>query len=574
MHVSITSTTIRGKSYHYKLLRETYVDPQGKVQKRTLASLNALDDRAIELLRGHLAGQTFVTADQAFRIDSSRIHGPVLAVLRAFEHLGIPRLISSTASRQRDLVCAMIAARIIQPHAKLATTRWWNTTTLAEHYAVADAEVEELYEAMDWLFRRQHRIQGKLAKRLLADADLVLYDLTSTWFEGATCDLARFGYSRDRKRGRQQLNLGLLCDRLGRPVSVSVHPGNVSDAKTLMDEVRRLKQQFSLERVVLVGDRGMMVQAHIDALRRHHHFDWITAIRSGTIRKLQRGGFIDPDDRASLVEMTHPDFPGERLLVCRNAALARRRAHRREELLQATESALGEIRDAVGRNTLQGADRIGIRVGERISRHRMKKHFTCEITDRSFTFRRNRQSILAEQALDGLYVIRTSLSKRQASAADCVRGYKSLCAVERAFRTLKTTHLQVHPIHHRLTDRVIAHLFLCMLAYHVEWHMREAWRPITFADTELRDEAPGGDPVAPARRSASAERKAHTGLLEDGTAAHSFDTLMQYLATITRNRCRVEGTGVTFDTTTQPDSLQDTALSLLDDIRKLARKSE
>ncbi|MDE0715322.1 MAG: IS1634 family transposase, partial [Gammaproteobacteria bacterium] len=501
MHVSTTTRKMdNGTTYRCHLLRETYVDRHGKVQKRTLTRLSPLDDGAIELLRGYLAGKAFATAGQAFRITGSRTHGPVPAVLRAMELLEIPRLISSTASRERDLACAMIAARIIRPQSRLATVRWWGTTTLAEHYGVEDAGADELYRAMDWLVGRRNRIQGKLARRLLANGDTVLYDLTSTWFEGSTCPLARFGYSRDRKRGRLQLNFGLLCDRLGRPVSVSVHPGNVSDAQTLPAEMVRLRRQFRLSRVILAGDRGMIARAHLDALREHPGLHWITAIRSRTIRKLQRGGFLDPGDRRSLVELTHPEFPGERLLVCRNAPLARRRARVREELLEATEARLGEVRDSVSRGTLQGAAEIGLRTGACINRHGMKKHFMLDITDQSFSFRRNRASILEEQHLDGIYVIRTSLPKEQMDADDCVRGYKSLCNVERAFRTLKTTGLHVRPIHHRLEDRVTGHLFICMLAYYVEWHMREAWRPLTFADAELREAAPGRDPVAPAGR--------------------------------------------------------------------------
>jgi len=573
MHVSTSRRKMPdGTTCQCHLLRETCTDPRGRVRKRTLTRLSPPDDRAVALIRGHLAGRTFVTAEQAFSIVHSRIHGPVQAVLRAFELLEIPRLISSTPSRERDPACAMIAARIIRPQTRLATTRWWNTTTLAGHYGVADAEVDEPYAAMDWLVKRRNRIQGRPARRLPADGDTVLYDLTPTGFEGRACALARFGYSRDRRRGKPRLNFGLLCDRLGRPVSISVHPGNVSDSQTLMAGMRRLQQQFALSRVVPAGDRGMIAQAHVEALRAHPGLHWITAIRSGTIRRLQRNGFIDPDDRTSLVEPAHPDLPGERLPVCRNAALARRRARVREALLQATEEQLGKVRDSVLRNTLREASEIGIRVGECIRRHRMKKHFIPDISDRSFPFRRNEASILEEQHPDGIYVIRTSLPEPQMSAADCVRGYQSPCHVERAFRTLETTDLQVRPIHHRLEDRVVGHLFICMPADHVEWHMREAWRLPALADTGPRDEASRHDPVAPAGRSRSAERKAQTGLLEDGTAAHSFRTLMQNLGTLVQNRCRLEGTPVKFGMCTRPDAWQENALALLDRIGDLRRK--
>ncbi len=570
MHISITKTTYKGKTHRCTLLRETYVDKHGKRQKHTLGNLSKADPRMIELIKGHLAGIDYMEVNQAFEITQSRIHGPAMAVLKAFEKLHFQHLIGSTASRERDLVCAMVAARIVRPQTKLSTTRWWDTTTFAEHFNVVDAKVDELYGAMDWLLTRQNRIQGKLAKRHLNDGDLVLYDLSSSYFEGECCALARYGYNREKKRGKlQQVNYGLLCDRLGRPVSISVHPGNVSDTVTLTAELRRLQRRFALSKVVVVGDRGMIATAQIEALRQYTDFKWISALKSQTIRKLMRDGMIDAGDTTSLVEVHHPQFPNERLLVCRNAALAKRRLHKREALLEATEVLLDEIGEAVRQKRLQGGAQIGVKLGQVIGRYKMKKHFVWKIDDTSFTYHRNEHSIADEAKLDGVYVIRTSVSAQDMSAPECVRAYKSLCGVERAFRTIKTMHLKVRPIHHWRSDRVRAHLFICMLAYYVQWHMREAWRPLTFADPNLRDDAQVRDPVAAAKRSSDALRKVHTGLLEDGTPAHSFDTLLDNLATIVRNQCRVPGTAASFQMDTQATDWQKKALGLLDDIAQL-----
>ena len=574
MHISTTTSTYKGKRHYCHLLRESYIDADGKHQKNTLANLSKLDDRAIALLKAHLGGETFINAKDAFKIIDSRHHGGVMAVLKAFEQLDIPQLISSTASWQRDLVCAMIGARILRPQTKLSTVRWRHTTTLADSFKVGDATADELYEAMDWLLQRQNRIQGKLAKRLFSEGDLVLYDLSSSYFEGTTCPLAKFGYSRDGKRGKLQVNYGLLCDRYGRPASISVHPGNVVDNTTLTGELSRLQTRFGLAKMVVVGDRGMIAKAQIDALKGSRDYEWITALKSTSIRKLMRDGVIDPDDALKMIEVHHPDYPDERLVVCRNGALAKRRSHTREELLKATEALLKEIQESVDTKRLAGADQIGLKVGEVIGRYKMKKHFVCNIEDDSLRFHRNEESIQMESRLDGIYVIRTSVSESDLSSADCVRGYKSLCQVERAFRTLKTMHLKVRPIHHRLAPRVRAHLFLCMLAYYVEWHMREAWRPLTFADPKLRDDALVRDPVAPAKRSESALRKVHTGLLADGTPAHSFDTLMEKLQTIHWNRCRITGSDAIFEKVTEASEWQQQALSMLGEIEQLRAKAQ
>ena len=399
----------------------------------------------------------------------------------------------------------------------------------------------------------------------------MLLDLSSSWLEGTTCPLARFGHSRDGKRGKMQVNWGLMCDVRGCPVSVTVLPGNVGDSETLLPAVERLRRRFGIRRVAVVGDRGMVVQAGIDGLRRMGGIDWITALRSGAVRRLARKGAIDPLDEAGLFELVHPDFPGERLVACRNPRLAAQRARTREDLLRATEAGLDAVRRRVEGGRLKGAAEIGMRVGEAVSRYKVKKHFDCRIGERSLSCRRKAESIAREAALDGIYVIRTSLPAEDMAAADCVRSYKALTRVERAFRTIKTADLRVRPIHHRTADRVRAHIFLCMLAYHVEWHMREAWRGILFAGPELEASWRTRDPVAPADRSEAAKRKAATKLLEDGTPAHSFRTLIEDLETVARNTCRVraapaKGAAATFDMTTRATPEQERALKLVGEI--------
>ena len=574
MHIAIIPSKQGDKVYRSKLLRRSY-RKDGKVQKQTLANLSNLDDGAIALLQGHFRGRTFVEAGSDIDIIRSRSHGDVAAVDAAFRQLDFVRLIGSRPSRERDLVCAMVAARIIRPHTKLATTRWWHCSTLPEVFGVEDAGVDELYAAMDWLLRRRNRIQGKLAKRLFREGGLVLYDLSSTYFEGQHCPLARFGHNRDGKKGKMQVNFGLLCDVRGRPAAVSVHPGDVGDTRTILPEVMRLRQRFGLARVVIVGDRGMIVQTTIDALRTLDGIDWISALKGGRIAKLVRDGSLGRLDEVNLFELLHPDFPGERLVACRNRRLAVRRARTRLSLLEATEAELARLQGSVTGGRLSGVARIGLRVGEVINRYRVKKHFRIDITDSRLDFARREDMIAAEAALDGIYVIRTSLPEGDMEAGDCVRSYKSLTRVERAFRTIKTVNLRVRPVHHRSADRVRSHIFLCMLAWYVEWHMREAWRPLLFSDTELEDDIRTRDPVAPARRSKAADRKAAGGMLDDGTPAHCFRTLIETLGTMTRNTCRVrppeEGKpAVEFEITAQADEKQQRALDLLKRIRELS----
>jgi transposase len=461
----------------------------------------------------------------------------------------------------------MVAARIVAPQTKLATTRWWHTTTLAEDFGVSAADEDDLYAAMDWLLARQDPIQKKLAARHLHAGGLVLYDLSSSYFEGTCCPLAKRGYSRDGKPGTLQVNYGLLTDARGCPVAVSVHEGNTADSRTFLPAVQKLRTDFGIERVVMVGDRGMVSQKAIAELRANDGMGWITALKSASIRTLVEQGQLQMDlfDQRNLLELGSPDYPGERLLACRNEALAKLRAHKREELLAATERNLTKIQARVAAGKLGGQDAIGLRVGKIINQYQVAKHFALTITEATLSWARRQDSIASEAALDGVYIVRTSVPATQMDAADCVRNYKALANVERAFRSLKTIDLKVRPIHHRTADRVRAHIFLCTLAYYVEWHLREAWRELLFADTEQQAKATR-DPVAPATRSAAAQAKAATHTLSDGTPAHSFATLMAELATIVRNTCRTPSDGPdapTFNLTTTANPLQQRALALI-----------
>src|SRR6478735_2169894 len=552
------------------LLRESYREGS-KVGKRTLANLSSLSPAQIEAIRAALRGEALQPVTQCLEITASRSHGHMQAVGEAMQRLGFASLIASKPSRERDLVLAMIASRIVAPHTKLATTRWWHTTTLAEDFGVADADEDDLYAAMDWLLERQDRIQKKLAARHLSAGALVLYDLSSSYFEGSCCPLAKLGYSRDGRKGLLQVNYGLLTDARGCPVAVSVHEGNTADSTTFMPAVHKLREDFGIERVVMVGDRGMVSQKTIDQMREADGIGWITALKSASIRALVEQGHLQLGlfDERNLLELSSPDYPGERLVACRNPELAKLRSHKRLELLAATEANLQKIKARVDAGKLAGKDAIGLRVGKVVNQYKMAKHFELAIGDITFTFARKTDAIAAEAALDGIYIIRTSVSAAQMDSADCVRNYKSLANVERAFRSLKTIDLKVRPIHHRTADRVRAHIFLCMLAYYVEWHMREAWRELMFADTDQQAKATR-DPVAAAQRSKAALAKAARHTLDDGTPVHSFSTLMAELATIVRNTCRAPQAGPqapTFEVLTTPNPKQQRALELLQQIR-------
>jgi len=495
----------------------------------------------------------------------------VQAVAAAMQRLGFASLLGSKPSRERELVLAMVAARIVAPHTKLATTRWWHTCTLAADFAVVDANEDDLYAAMDWLLARQDTIQKKLAARHLHEGGLVLYDLSSSYFEGTTCPLAKLGHNRDGKKGLLQVNYGLLTDARGCPVAVSVHEGNVADSATFMPEVQRLREQFGIEQLVMVGDRGMIGHATIAELREMNGIGWITALKNASIRTLLEQGQLQLGlfDERNLIELSSPQYPGERLVACRNPQLAKLRTIKREELLAATEKNLRTIKDRVDAGKLSGADAIGLRVRKVINRSKMAKHFELAIGDKTFTFARKHEAIAAEAALDGIYIIRTSVDATRMDSAECVRNYKALANVERAFRSLKSVDLKVRPIHHRTADRVRAHILLCMLAYYVEWHMREAWRELMFADTDQAAKA-ARDPVAPAERSQAALNKLASHTVDDGTPAHSFSTLMAELATIVRNTCRTPRAGPqapSFDIVTTPNATQRHALDLIKQIR-------
>jgi hypothetical protein len=556
------------------LLRESYREGS-KVRKRTLANLSSLSSAQIDAIRATLLGQPLQPAAQPlaqpFEAIASPSHGHVQAVALTLQRLGLAGLIAATPCRERELVLAMVGARILAPHTKLATTRWWPTTTLAEEFGVVDADEDDLYAAMDWLLARQDRVQKKLAVRHLREGGLVLYDLSSSYFEGTTCPLAKLGHNRDGKSGLLQVNYGLLTDARGCPVAVSVYDGNVSDSKTLMPEVKRLREDFGIEQFVLVGDRGMISSKAIAELRENDGIGWITALKSASIRALVEQGQLQLGlfDERNLVELSSPEYPGERLVACRNPELAKLRAHKRAELLAATEAKLDKIKARVDVGKLVGSDEIGLCVGKVINQYKVAKHFELSIDDNAFTFARKLHAIAAEAALDGIYIIRTSLPAAQMDAPSCVRNYKSLAQVERAFRSLKTVDLKVRPIHHRKADRVRAHIFLCMLAYYVEWHMREAWRELMFADTDQAAKATR-DPVAPAKRSDKAQAKAASHTLGDGTPAHSFSTLLADLASIVRNTCRTSNAAPeapTFHVVTTPSAKQQRAFELLKKIQ-------
>ena len=568
-HVVTTTRKYKNQVYRTHLLRRSFRE-DGKVKNETLGNLSHLPEPVIDIIRRSLQGETFVPLGDAFEIIRSRPHGHVQAVRLAMQRLGLDALIASKPCRERELVLAMVASRIVEPAPKLATTRWWHTTTLAEDCGVSEASEDHLYAAMDWLLARQDAIQKKLARRHLRDGGLVLYDLSSSYFEGACCPLAKRGYSRDGKPGTLQVNYGLLTDARGCPVAVSVHEGNTADSRTFMPAVHKLREDFGIERMVMVGDRGMVSQKAIDEMREIDGIGWITALKSSSIRALVEGGQLQMGlfDERNLLELNSPDYPGERLMACRNEVLARLRAHKREALLAATERNLAKIKARVDAGKLAGRDAIGLRVGKIINQYKVAKHFELTIADAALSWARKQDSIVSEAALDGVYIIRTSVSATQMDAPQCVRNYKSLANVERAFRSIKTIDLKVRPIHHRTSNRVRAHILLCMLAYYVEWHMRENWRELMFADTDqLAKET--RDPVAPATRSESARTKATTHALSDGSPAHSFSTLMAELATIVRNTCRAPSNGSaapTFEITTIPNPKQRHALALIENI--------
>ena len=551
------------------LLRES-VREGPRIRKRTLANLSAWPPEKVALLRHVLRGDPLVPPADAVEILRTRPHGHVAAVLGTLRRLELDRCLDVQPSRLRDLSIAMIVARLLDPCSKLATARGLGEdtlfTSLGELLHLERADADELYAAMDWLLARQARVEAKLARRHLAEGALVLYDVTSTYFEGRTCPLAQFGHNRDGKRDKVQIVFGLLCNAEGCPVAVEVFNGHTGDPTTLAPQVQKLQERFGVERVVLIGDRGLITEARIRKDLQPAGLAWITALRTTAIRHLVEQGTLQLSlfDERDLAEISSPDYPGERLIVCRNPLLAGERARKREALLHATEEALAPIATATRRTRqpLRGEAEIGKRVGAVLGRYKVGKHFRIEITPTSFSYTRDDARIAQEAALDGLYVIRTNVPAEQLSAPETVRAYKRLSATERAFRSFKTVDLHVRPIYHHLADRVRAHVFLCFLAYYVEWHMRRALAPVLFDDEDpAAGEAQRTSVVAPAQRSPGAQRKAQRLCTEDGTAVHSFATLLQDLATVAKNRVRLGGVEV--DIVTTPTPLPQQAFDLL-----------
>jgi transposase len=561
MHVSTTMRRSGDREYTATLLRRSYRQ-DGKVKKETLANLSHLPSEAIDAIRRVLAGETLVNAEDAFEIERSLPAGHVNAALVMARRLELAKLLDRSPSRQRDLCLAMILSRVIAPGSKLGTVRTLRQSTLASELGVEGVDEDDLYAAMDWLVARQARIEDRLAARHLRDGEMVLYDVSSSYFEGRSCPLAKLGYSRDGKPGLGQIIYGLLCDNDGRPVAVEVFTGELHDDKTLPSQITKLKDRFGLSRIVVVADRGMVTKANITLLSETDGVDWITALKAPTIKKLARSGVFQPSlfDEQNLGEITDvEEFPGERLIVCRNPLVGSQRARKRSELLDATETDLALIKARVDHGTLLGAGQIGLAVGPALKRFHMRKHFQIEITDTEFTYTRDTAAIDAEAALDGFYILRTSLTENDVPAGDVVRAYKNLEQAERAFGTLKGPDLQIRPIHHRLEDRVRGHVLICMLAYYLTWHLKAAWKPLLFTD-EHRPTSP--DPVAKAVRSTSAQHKAQTKRTATGQPAHSYRTLLAELATQTRNTTRLHGHATTFEKLTQPTDIQAEALEL------------
>jgi hypothetical protein len=559
------------------LLRESFRE-HGKVKNRTLANLSGWSRERIEALRHVLRGRALEPpaprAAATLEIVRSSPHGHVAAVLGSVRRLDLERLVARTPSTSRALVVAMLVHRLLAPGSKLATARALaeatRTSTLSAALKLPTVDEDDLYAALDWLLARQGAIEQALARRHLQAGQLVLYDVTSTYFEGRRCPLAKRGHSRDGKRDTLQIVFGVLTNAAGCPVAVEVFDGNTGDPKTLTAVLTKVRQRFGLERLILVGDRGMLTAARIrEDLAGVEGLAWITALRAPAIQGLVHSGALQLSlfDQQDLAEIAHPDYPGERLIVCKNPLLAADRARKRQELLAATERDLASIVAAIQRakRPLRGAAAIGLRVGKVLGRYKVGKHFTIAITDRALAYQRDAGAIAAEAALDGLYVIRTNVPADGWPAPEAVRAYKRLAEVERTFRSLKTVDLHVRPIHHRTADRVRAHVFLCLLAYYVEWHMRQALKPLLFDDDDkAAAEVLRTSIVAPAQRSPRATAKAATKRTEDGWPVHSFQTLLADLATLTRNQVRPAGAdGGTLDILTTPTPLQQRAFELL-----------
>lgn len=574
VHIATVSKTYKGKTYTSVLLRRTFRE-NGKVKHETLGNLSDLPADVIEFIRKRLAGELEEGAPSGtFEVVRSLPHGNVAAVLQTARNIGLDRLIASRPCRERDLILALIVSRLISPGSKLSACASLETetaqNTLCEELQLGKVDVHELYSAMDWLLERQTRIEAKLAKKHLTGGLLVLFDVSSSYYTGRKSTLVQHGYSRDHRGDRPQIVYGLLCDPEGRPIAVEVFPGNTADPKAFTSIVQRVRKRFGIDRVVFVGDRGMITSARIrEDLRAVEGLDWISALRSEGIRKLIDSKLIQRSlfDERELAEIVSEDFPGERLIVCRNPILADERARKREELLQATERKLDPIRRATLRKTnpLRDKKDIGLRVGKVIGKYKMEKHFEWTITEGGFTYTRRAENIAAEAMLDGLYVVRTSVVAEAMDANRVVQTYKSLSRVERAFRSMKTVDLQLRPIYHHKDDRIRSHVFVCMLAYYVEWHMRERLREVLFDDCDRQaTQATRPSAVAPSMRSEAAKRKDATRRTASGHPVQSFHDLLKGMATITRNRIRIAEYGTEYNKLTSPTEYQRHVLGLLD----------
>jgi transposase len=555
------------------LLRESYRDA-GKIKKRTIANLSDWPTEIVEGLRTLLKGGKVAPADQESIIVRRALpHGHVAAVLGTLRNIGLDRMLGPPRNRCRDLVIAMIVARLIAPASKLATARMLDPLTasssLGEVLGLGPVDEDELYVALDWLGERQEAIEKALARKHLHDGTLVLYDVSSSYVEGRCCELARLGYNRDGKKGKLQIVYGLLCAADGCPVAIEVFEGGTGDPRTLAAQIDKVKKRFALERVALVGDRGMITQARLDAEIAPAGLDWITALRAPAIRTLVEAGALQMSlfDQRDMAAITSPDYPGERLIVCRNPDLARERTRKREDLLAATEADLAVIAAAVrrARNPLRGEAEIALKVGAVVNRHKVAKHFELSIGEASFSFHRKTEAITAEAALDGIYVVRTNLPKKLLDDAATVGAYKSLARVERAFRSLKTVDIHLRPIFHWTTPRVRAHVLLCMLAYHVEHHMRARLAPMLYDETDHEAAAAmRASIVAKAERSEAARRKQTTGLTDDGLPVHSFQSLLADLATYARIQATTAlNDKYVFTLHTRPTPIQQRAFELL-----------
>jgi transposase len=567
MHIDDTSrqyTTAAGERRVTRclLLRRSYRDENGKPRNETLANLSALPDNAIDALRLALKGATLVDAESVFDVERSVPHGNVAAAHVMAGKLGLRPLLGPPCP-ERDIAYALIISRAVRPKSKLSTVRWWNAsdTTLASDLQIADARTDDVYAAMDWLLAQQGKIEKKLAKRHLCQGGIAMYDLSSSWVEGAQCELAAFGYSRDGKRGPMQIEYGLLTDPDGRPVGIDLFQGNTAGATAFKTAVSKARDDFGLQELMFVGDRGMITKTRIEDLRALDGAGWVTALKAPDIAALAAGGGplqLTLFDEQNLAEIAHPDYPGERLVCCRNPALAESRRLKRESLLAATETDLEKISASVTAGRLKDTDKIGIRVGKIIGKHKVGKHFLWEISNGSFTFRRNEENIAAEARLDGIYVIRAARVPEGTSAAGIVKIYKNLKHVERDFKTIKIDDLDVRPIRHYLATRVEAHLLICMLAAYLTWHLRKAFAPLTFTDENIPEPA---DPVIPARRSPRAAAKDAVKETPDGLTLYRYRDLLDHLATLTRQVINFNGQQI--EKITTPTPVQARAFDLL-----------